>query len=397
MIRIGAAALTLFALMLPLTGCWSRHELNEQAIVVGIGIDKEGSGYTVSAQMVNPATVSGQRGVSKSLPPVVTHKQWGQSVPEALRRMTTNLSKRLYFSHLRIVVFGEEVAREGIRGPLDFFSREPKMRTDFYLIVARNCTASDVLSMSTVIDPIPANHLYEKLSVSDREWAATGKITLDELLINLASQGKSSALTGIRIVGDKRNGASLPRNDAIKQRTFMEYSGMAVFRKDRMIGWMEDNEVRALKYLQNTVDQTVWVMPCSGGKSISLNLVRARTRIRAASNGDLPVIHVYSRIELDVASVECEADLSKPDTLERIRKQAQNHYRDILLSSIEGVQRRFGTDIFGFGKHVHRQLPKLWRNAGKWDEAFARLQVRVHPDVQIRRVGSIEKPVEVRE
>lgn len=389
--------LTLFALMLPLAGCWSRHELNELAIVVGIGIDKEGSGYSVSAQMVNPATVSGQRGVSKSLPPVVTHKQWGQSVPEALRRMTTNLSKRLYYSHLRIVVFGEEVAREGIRGPLDFITREPKMRTDFYLIVARNCTASDVLSMSTVIDPIPANHLYEKLSVSDREWAATGKITLDGLLIDMAGEGTSAALTGIRIIGDKSTGASLSRNDAIKQRAFMEYSGMAVFKKDRMIGWMEDNEVRALKYLQNSVDKTVWVMPCSGGKSITLNLMRARTRIRAAKNGDLPVIHVYSRIELDVASVECDADTSKPDTIERIRKQAENHYSELLLSSIEGVQRRFGTDIFGFGKHVHRQLPELWRKVGKWDEAFARLSVRIHPDIEIRRVGTIEKPIEVRE
>jgi spore germination protein KC len=44
------------------TGCWSRHELNDLAIAVGIGIDKTGDQYQVSAQVVYPVKSLDQRG-----------------------------------------------------------------------------------------------------------------------------------------------------------------------------------------------------------------------------------------------------------------------------------------------------------------------------------------------
>ncbi|WP_051318462.1 Ger(x)C family spore germination protein [Cohnella thermotolerans] len=225
MLRKWMPIVSLLALLLPLTGCWSRHELNDPAIVVGLGIDKAGDGYKVSAQIVNPGQVSSRNGMAKGLPPVVTFTEQGKTVPEALRRMTTKLSKRLYFSHLRIVVFGERMAREGIRKPLDFISREAAMRNDFFLVVAKGCEASDVLGISSSIDPIPANNLYTKLSNSDRLWAATGKITLDKLLIDLGTKGKSPALTGIEIIGNRKTAQWIDGSNTIKPVAIMAYSG----------------------------------------------------------------------------------------------------------------------------------------------------------------------------
>ena len=40
-------------------------------------------------------------------------------------------------SHLRIVVFGEELAREGIAKAIDFLLRDHEIRADFYMLVAR--------------------------------------------------------------------------------------------------------------------------------------------------------------------------------------------------------------------------------------------------------------------
>lgn len=44
------------------TGCWSRRELNDLAIAVGIGIDKIGDQYQVSAQVVLPSQIAGSKG-----------------------------------------------------------------------------------------------------------------------------------------------------------------------------------------------------------------------------------------------------------------------------------------------------------------------------------------------
>ncbi len=44
-------------------------------------------------------------------------------------------------AHLRMLVIGEELAKEDIDKHLDFFSRDPEVRTDFYMAVAEGISA----------------------------------------------------------------------------------------------------------------------------------------------------------------------------------------------------------------------------------------------------------------
>jgi spore germination protein KC len=89
------------------TGCWSRHELNDLAIAVGIGIDKIGDRYQISAQVVLPSQIAGSKGGSPQAP-VNLYKATGSTVYEALRKITTISPRKIYISHLRILVLGED-------------------------------------------------------------------------------------------------------------------------------------------------------------------------------------------------------------------------------------------------------------------------------------------------
>ncbi len=44
-----------------LSGCWSKKDLNELAIVTAIGIDKMEDGYSVSIQILNPSELAGKQ------------------------------------------------------------------------------------------------------------------------------------------------------------------------------------------------------------------------------------------------------------------------------------------------------------------------------------------------
>ena len=59
-----------------LTGCWSRREMNELAIAVGIGIDKVGDQYKVSVQVVEPNQIAGTKGVSRSEEHSLNSSHW---------------------------------------------------------------------------------------------------------------------------------------------------------------------------------------------------------------------------------------------------------------------------------------------------------------------------------
>lgn len=389
----GAALTLLLVAMLPLAGCWSRNELNELAIVVGMGIDKVDGKYNVSVQTVNPSQVSSRNGVSTRLQPVVTISGVGSTVPEALRKMTVQTSKRLYFSHLRLVIFGEKLARSGLGDAIDYISREPEMRNDFYLIVAKEATPEEILGIFGVMDPIPANSMYTKLSNADKLWAAAGQITLDSLLRDLMQPGKSPVLSAVHIKGSRRKGTGETGQTSIRPVALLEYAGMAAFRGDRMVGWLNEEQTKTLNYMQNSIHQTLGTGICPGGGTVSYAVTSSRTQIKVARNGDMPIIRVKIFLEMNIADTSCKLDMVKQQTLDLLQKMAEDRLGSIVRGGVDDAQRRLRSDIFGLGEEVHRQQPALWHRIEDWNKTFEQTEVQIRTIFHIRKMGSITQSV----
>src|SRR5690554_2309930 len=117
-----------------LTGCWSSREINTLAITACIGIDKTENGYLVTEQVLNPRAIASKKATAES--PVVIYTAEGNDLAEIIRRSTTQSSRVLYNADLRMVVFGEDVAKDGIQNILDYFLRNYEYRTDFYFVIA---------------------------------------------------------------------------------------------------------------------------------------------------------------------------------------------------------------------------------------------------------------------
>ncbi len=112
-----------------LAGCWDKKELNDLAIAVGLAIDKSEGGYKLSTQIVNPSEVSPQAN-SSGITPVTVRSKQGKTMYEAIRRLSLTNSRRIYTSHLRLLVISEEVAKEGITEVLDYLSRDKDFRAN---------------------------------------------------------------------------------------------------------------------------------------------------------------------------------------------------------------------------------------------------------------------------
>src|SRR5690606_3089106 len=98
-----------------LTGCWSRREVADLAIVVGLGIDKNEEGeYVVSVQVINPSETATSTMGGGYTTAATTYSTSGKIVFEALRKLSKEAPRKLYLAHLRMIVIGEEVAKEGI-------------------------------------------------------------------------------------------------------------------------------------------------------------------------------------------------------------------------------------------------------------------------------------------
>ncbi|WCN38280.1 Ger(x)C family spore germination protein [Aneurinibacillus uraniidurans] len=381
---------SLLIIVTVITGCWNRRELNEIAIGVAIGVDKRKDNYVLFVQVVNPGVIAQKGGGGGPMyTPVTTYEMQGKSIFEAFRRMTTVVPRKIYFSHLRIVVISEQVARGGIRNVLDFFSRDHEMRSDFYVAVAKNTKVKQVLSSFTAIEKLPAAKLFSSLQVSEKAWAPTVGVHLDELLSSLVSPGKAAVLQAVELKGEKPVARTMENIGRIYTPAYLRYTSVGVFKKDKLVGWLNENESKGYNYIMGKVKSTVGYVPCAKGGKVTVEVIRTKTDMKAKVKNGKPEINIKVFMEENIGEVQCNIDLSKLKTIRDIEKKGEKKTKELMESAIKAAQQKYKSDIFGFGEAIHRADPKIWKQLEKnWGEEFSNLAVHVNVDVKVRRTGT---------
>ncbi|MCQ6276098.1 Ger(x)C family spore germination protein [Bacillus sp. V3B] len=370
-----------------LSGCWSRKELNELAIAVALGIDKTEDGYLVTVQIINPSELAGQ--VKSGRTEIVRFTKTGDTVFEAGRMLSTDAPRRIYLAHLRQIIFGEELAREGIGKTLDMLSRHHEMRTDFYITVAKGSTASEILNVQTALEPMPANKLFSALQNSEEIWARTKAVQLDELITSITSKGKEPVLTGIYIYGDPKSGSKFSNVQDVSPESGLRIDEIAVFKQDKLLGWVSSDESKGFNYVTDNVKSTVENIPCEDGK-ITIATIRSKTDVKGKIENGKPKIDIQVTSEGDIGDVQCKVDLSKPKTIRDLEEKYKNNIKDKMEKAINRAQEDFQSDIFGFGEAIHRGDPKAWRRLEpNWEQEFANLEVSINVKAEIRRLGTV--------
>lgn len=371
-----------------LTGCWDRRELNELGITLAIGIDKVEDEYQVTAQVVVPSEISTKTSTGRS--PVTLFQANGETVYEALRKITKISPRKIYPGHLRTLVLGEDLAEEGIAESLDFLSRDWELRSDFYVVIAKDMTAEEVLNVTTTIENIPANKMFNTLKTSEAFWAATNGILLDEFIGYLTSDGKEAVLTGILVTGEQKKGSSKQNVESITPPARIEYDELAVFKKDKLVGWLTEREARGYNAIVNEVQNTVTAISCSEEGKATLEIIQFDSKIKGNINKGKPVVDVNIKVKGNVGEVECQINLNDPHTIVELEKNTQKKMEELIKSTIETVQKQYKSDIFGFGDAIHRSNPKEWKKfKEQWDEEFPEMTANVKVDVKLVHTGTV--------
>ncbi|WP_134702400.1 Ger(x)C family spore germination protein [Ammoniphilus sp. YIM 78166] len=377
-----------------LSGCWNRRELNELSISLAMGIDKEGDEFVVTHQVVNPSEVAGSQGGGAGGAPVTLYQGKGKTVFQASRKITKEAPRKIYAAHIRVLVIGEAFAKEGMAKALDFVSRGQEFRTDFHILLVRDGKAADALRVLTPLETIPANEIFDTLETSERAWSSAGTIQLDELINDLVSKGRQPFLTGIQIMGNKPDGNETSNLEAIDVPTRITVGNLAVFKGDKLIGWLSEDESKGHNYVTGRVTSTIIALPCGKNgeqNSVAVELIRVKEKLKARMENGKPKIRVEIEGEGNVAEVECsELDLSKTGTITVLEKKTNENVEKRINQAIQVAQEKHKVDIFGFGDVVHRESPKYWKKVeDHWDEVFVGMETEVKVDIKLRRTGTV--------
>lgn len=377
-------------LMAVLTGCWNSREFNEMSVVMAIGIDSVDGQYEISLQVVDPSQMSRNRPMDRT--PTIVFTKRADTVFEAIRKLTTESSRKMYMSHLKFVIFDEETAKKGIKEPLDFLFRDPEVRPDFYLAVVRGNSAKDAVTFVTPTEVLPAMDMYKALKVSEKAWAPTSAINVKELLQLFSKEGIEPILTGIRL-RDLGKGLTIENVKTSPQHVSYFFTGIGIFKGDRLISWMDESKSKAFTYIKNHVSSTVASIDCpdSKGKFV-VEVIRSKVKILPEIIDHEPHISLIVDTESNIGEVECKVNLKDDGVFGDFQDAARDYLEQILKEGVQNAQ-QIGSDIFGFGEAFHRKFPREWHVwKEKWPQKFQKLEVDVHIQYQLNRVGKIISP-----
>ncbi|KUP24542.1 Ger(x)C family spore germination protein [Paenibacillus sp. DMB5] len=376
-----------------LSGCWERQELNELAFVLALGLDKAEDGFEVTMQVVIPSAISSQTagGMGSGIP-VVTYSFPAASIYEAFRKFNLTSSRSGYMGHIRVVVIGEALAREGLGPVLDVLKRSREPRMDFYAMVAKEGTAKEVLNVLTPLDKLPANKLFNALDKSYQVSAKTVAVTLDRFIEDLLYEGKNPVLTGVEVQGDPEAGGEKSNTERTSPKTRLRYEDVAVFKKDKMLGWLNDGETVGYNFVVDNVVKNTGHVEGDDGKLIVIEGLESSTKRKVKIIGGEPHIFLEVKAICNVQEVQGTDHLETDQTIHELEKKTEERIIDRMEDAVSQINKRFNVDIFGFGQSIYRTHPKVWARLQEQnkDNYLKELPIHYKADVTINRIGTID-------
>lgn len=387
-------ALSILGCVVILAGCWDRIELNDVSIVTGLAVDKgENSKYRLTIEVVNASQFSTNQ-MGGEAAPALTYTLEGNSISELLHKMNIGITRRLIFSHTRVLYISEIIAKEGMIEFIDFLDRSGQFRNDFNIMVTKGEKAEAFVKVTYPIQKVPSLKIHKQTQSFNKTWGGDPGVRLTDFISALTSKGRNPVSATLVIKGDPEKGEKSENNMKTSVDTLVEMDGMAVFRDDRLIGYLSVDETRNYYWTQK-LKTTSMSVPCSNEEKkpederyMAVTVSETHTKLKVDNSNGKPVLKVMINGETRIEATQCMNDLTKIGTYDDFEKKINRYVANDIQETIKKVQTEFGVDIFGFGDAFNRQHHKEYKKVeNNWDEVFAQAEVEVDINLHLRRSG----------
>ena len=359
-------------------GCWDRVSLSKRAIVVGMGFDSspQEEKILISAQIVDPTNVRTPRsGGGGNEPPFWIATSQGTTVFEAIRTMTHVSPRKLFFPHNQVMIFGEELAKRGLKDHLDMLMRDYEFRETNWILVSEG-KAQDILATETRINNIPAFFIRD-LIIERRFSSQFGVINIKDLSQRILSKSTAPIASYIFL-------------EDTDEEQRLNMSGTAVFDRDmKMVGILNKRESRGLLWVLGEVRGGIIVVTDPDQCTYSLEILEATSKIIPQYKDGKPTITVQIKGSSNLGETSCTEDLNKPEAwqfMESLQNEAICQEVTAALAKAQELK----ADVFGFGDAFYKKHLRVWRELeSNWQEIFPTLEVNIIVESTVKRPGLI--------
>ncbi|MBP1991116.1 Ger(x)C family spore germination protein [Paenibacillus eucommiae] len=378
--RLFMAAIVIAITAFTLTGCWNRVELTDWGFVQAAAIDQTDDGkISLTTHIYKPnGDSSGQGSPGKSYIDIVTNSN---TLLGASRDATTELGRKLQWSHMQVLLISEEIAKSReIHKILDFFSRDHEPRGSISILITEG-RAGDYLHIQPLIENTMGQQLKKIEEHASKLSAKTLEMSITDLTIQAHEEGPSGIVVPYATI------SLMPKEG-------VSIAGLAVlnFPERKMSSLIPPAHTPYLLMLMNKFKGGIIDIPCSKESdkkvetSDSFEVIQVQTKVNPIINGDSLAVKFIITVEGAVGELNCSEVVTKEE-VNKFRTKIKRVTEERLRKTITLLQQQ-KTDVLGIGIHMYRTHNQLWKKwKPDWEERFSHINFTVEVDVKLMNTG----------
>jgi len=346
-------------IVLILSGCFSRNEIDALGFVIAVGIDQREDEYVVSTQIANVDALAKDDWVGgKSF---LTYQSSGQSVLQAFHQLNEVVPNPIFLSHVKILVLSEEFAKNGMRSILDLFNRYAKAPRNLYIVVSPN--AEEMIEANIKSKELPAVSLFNQLNL------IIGRTNFHEFLTYNTSE--SMMIPTI----------------TIKDNTF-QLRDMAIFKNDKLIGFFNLNETRGVSWVKGNIKNAIFVTDCpeqtQNVEKITMETTGSKSEVTVEKQGNEFIFHIKVSEKALISEFTCSNNEKNAKIIQKLEKWKEEKIQSEINQALQKAK-EMKADVFGFGEIVHQSFPSEWMELkNKWEDQFTDIKVKIDVNSKIQ-------------
>ena len=371
-----------------LTGCYNYREINELAIVSGVSIRKVDNEIELTTEVINPKKE--QDASSGEEPEFIIYTSRAKSVQEAIRKMMKESPRKMYGAHIEILVIDEGIAREYLMDILDSFARSPEIRSEFKVLVGKS---DDILKITTPLEKISSENIRNSLENNNKYLGFANVVTYHELISNVLNPNIELVLPVLSMKGNVNLGEDKENisNTSVKATSIID--GMAIFRNNKLIGYLTEEESLTYNILRDSVKNFFIRTSGHDNEYIVHEIIRLSSKMEFDKNKNEMKITLTGKSA--ISEVNEKIDLENLEEVSKLEKELNQELKKMVERSILSIQKKYNSDIFGFGDVIYKSYPKYFQKIKDEfkQDGFQNMKVNVSVKIKGQEKGNLNRGV----
>ncbi|MCM1285061.1 MAG: Ger(x)C family spore germination protein [Acetobacter sp.] len=335
----------------------NKTNLKDIVVVEGMAIDKsedESSKLELTVQTLNVAK-NASNGEAPSGNMTLNISGNGNTIVDAAALMSKKLSKNLFYGQTKLIVFSEEMAKDGLADDFDYFLRSSHARSDLAVCISAD-KSKYILESNENDSRVPSENLLYLMKNGELA-GVSAYVTTSQLLNQFEDKVADCYLPVLKPDKDNKN---------------VQTQGIAVFNGDKLSYILNDDETMGFLLISNLVHKCTLEFDDAQFGKVGVEISNIKVKNAADVKNSNIVFSTDLSASLIINEVE-KGSVTKLDSRdeENICHEAEQYVKKLCSDSFYACQNA-ESDCFRVGEYTAKDLPETYSTCEKdWKSYYS--------------------------